>query len=343
MRWTLVLLLTLSLTLAACGGGDGTPVVTRSLGLHVAEAEDGDFDAAMDLAQDAGVSVVHLSLNWNDIETAPGVYGNAFLGIADLYFPARGVTVHLTLRPINTVRVEVPDDLVGLAWDDPQMILRFNQLLDFVFAQIPNVDVGVLAIGNEVDGVLASAADYAAYKVFFEATRAHARTLRPGLRVGVTAMFPGLTGAPRDWLVDLNAAADFVSVTYYPLTAGFVRAPTVVGGDFAALVALYPLKAIVLQECGYPSSPDCGGTEQMQRDFVVEVFRAWDAQPTIEHVSFFKQTDWADADLDAFLVYYGISTPEFRGFLASLGMRHWNGAAKPAWTAFVTEAAARGY
>lgn len=339
MRWALLSLL----TLAACSGNDSAPVATRALGLHVAEAEDGDFDAAMDLAQDAGVSVVHLSLNWNDIETAPGVYDNALLDIANIYFPARAVTVHLTLRPINTVRIEVPSDLAGVAWDDPQMTARFNQLLDYVFAQLPAVDVGVLAIGNEVDGVLLSAADYAAYKTFFEATRAHARSLEPGLRVGVTAMFPGLTGALRDRLVDLNAAADFVSVTYYPLTAGFVRAPTVVGGDFAALVALYPGKAIVFQECGYPSSPDCGGTEQMQRDFVVEVFRAWDAHDSIEHISFFKQTDWAAADIDDFLVYYGIATPEFRGFLASLGMRHYDGTAKPAWNAFVAEAAARGY
>jgi hypothetical protein len=338
MRLALLLLV----ALAACGGGDA-PFVVRPLGLHVGEAQGEDFDAAMDLAQDNGVSVVHLSLNWNDIETAPQVYDNALLGIANLYFPARGLTVHLTLRPINTVRVEVPSDLAGLAWDDPQMIARFNQMLDYVFAQLPAVDLGVLAIGNEVDGVLLTQADYAAYKVFFEATRAHARSLAPGLRVGVTAMFPGLTGASRDWLVDLNAAADFVSVTYYPLTAGFVRDPTVVGGDFAALVALYPGKPIVVQECGYPSSPDCGGTEQMQRDFVVEAFRAWDAQPTIEHISFFKQTDWDAADIDEFLDYYGISTPEFRGFLASLGMRHYDGTAKPAWDAFVAEAAARGY
>jgi len=337
--------LLLLLTLAACGGGDGAPIIsgTRALGLFVGEAEDGDFDAAMDLAQDAGVSVVHLAFNWNEIETAPQVYGNAFLGIADIYFPARGVTVYLTLQPINTVRTEVPSDLAGLAWDDPQMIARFNQLLDYVFAQIPAVDVGVLAIGNEVDGVLASAAEYAAYKRFFLATRAHARTLRPGLRVGVTAMFDGLMGSPRDWLVDLNAAADFVSVTYYPITAFMVRAPTVVAGDFAALVALYPNKAIVVQECGYPSSPDCGSTEQMQRDFVVEAFRAWDAQPGIEHVSFFKQTDWADATVDSLLVYYGFSTPEFRGFLGSLGMRRFDGTAKPAWNTFVAEAAARGY
>ena len=341
MRLGLLLLL----TLAACGGGDGAPIVTstRALGLHVGEAQDGDFDAAMDLAQGAGVSVAHLSFNWTDIETSPQVYGNAFLGVANVYYPARGVRLHLTLRPINTVRAEVPTDLAGLAWDDPQMILRFNQLLDFVFAQIPAVDLGVLAIGNEVDGVLLNASDYAAYNTFFQATRTHARSLRPGLRVGVTAMFDGLTGAPRDLLVDLNAAADFVSVTYYPMAAGLVRAPTVVDGDFAALVALYPGKPIVVQECGYPSSPDSGSSEQMQRDFVLEAFRAWDAHAGIEHLSFFKQTDWSDADVDGFLVYYGLATPEFRGFLASLGMRHYDGTAKPAWNAFVAEAAARGY
>ena len=342
-------LLMLALFASACGGSSSPAPApnTRILGMAVDVAEDDDFDAAADLAQSAGVQAFHTAFTWSDIETAPQVYGNPLLGVMDIYFPPRGLKINLTIQNINTVRREVPSDLETVPWDDPTMIARFNQMLDFLFAQIPNVELSELAIGNEVDGVLSGQAEYDEYRVFFEAARAHARTLRPGLRVGVTATFGGLVGPDATHLQALNTSADVISVTYYPLLPDFtVSDPSVVGADFDALVALYPGRTIVFQECGYPSSPDCNSSEVKQRDFVAAVFQAWDRHASqIDHISFFKQTDWSDATVDGFLVYYGVATPEFRGYLISLGMRTFAGAGtdKAAWTAFEQEAAARGW
>lgn len=334
------------LLLAGCGGGSGAVVAElRVLGIHASEASDDDFDAAVDLALGAGAGALHLHLDWSTLETDVEVYDATFPDIANLYYPARGIRLYLTLRPINTVRREVPADLAAVAWDDPVMIDRFEKLLDFLFDRMRDVDIAALAIGNEVDGVLDSADDYAAYRVFLAATAAHARTLRPGLAVGVTAQFGGLLGPNAARLQDLNGVADFVSVTYYPLDAGFaVRPPSVPGPDFDALVALYPGREIVIQECGYPSSPDCNSTEQMQRDFVVEVFRAWDRhRDRIPHIAFEHLHDWSDATVDEFTVYYGSADPGFRGFLASIGLRSHDGIPKPAWNALVAESAARGF
>jgi len=343
-------LLVVALLLGACGGGSPTSDTnpdTRILGLTVNPAEGMDFVAASDLAQDAGVQSMHLAFTWNGIETAPQIYGNTLLGVANLYFPARGVPLSLNLQTINTVTREVPSDLESVAWDDPVMISRFKAMLDYLFAQIPDLQISELAIGNEVNGLLRTQSDYDAYRTFFEAARAHVKTIRPDLPVGVTVTFSGVTGPDAALVQSLNANADYLSVTYYPLQSDFtVRDPSEVGGDFDLLVALYPGKPIMFQECGYPSAAVCNSSEQKQSDFVRAVFAAWDRHATrITHITFFLLNDWSDAAVDGYLDYYGVATPEFRGYLISLGMRTWDGSGtdKLAWSTFKQEAAARGW
>ncbi len=335
------------LVLAGCGGGSNAPGAGpdwRVLGIHASEASDGDFDAAVNLAVSAGARALHLHLDWSGLEGAPETYDATFPDIANIYYPARGIPLYLTLRPINTVRREVPADLQNVAWDDPVMIQRFAKLLDFLFARMPDVDIPALAIGNEVASVLQTEEDYAAYRTFLMAARAHARTLRPGLAVGVTAQFNELIGASQARIATLNEVTDFVSVTYYPLAAnGLVRAPSVVGSDFDAITAAYPGREVIIQECGYPSSPDTGSSETMQRDFVVAVFAAWDDhKTTISHIAFEHLHDWSEATVDTFTVYYGSTAPAFRGFLATIGLRNHDGTAKLAWAALVAGAGARG-
>src|SRR5882672_4678721 len=78
---------------AACGGGGGSggsnvvPRGARSFGLAIGPAEDGDYDGAFAKALAIGVDVTSLSLAWDEIETAPGVFANPFLGVAEAYYP----------------------------------------------------------------------------------------------------------------------------------------------------------------------------------------------------------------------------------------------------------------
>src|SRR5262245_59416627 len=89
----------------------------RRLGLVVGAAEDGDYEAAMQLALAAGVHSVPLSFGWDEIETAPSTFTNPWLAVADAYYPAKHVSVQLTLAPIDTTVDRMPADLKGLAYD----------------------------------------------------------------------------------------------------------------------------------------------------------------------------------------------------------------------------------
>jgi hypothetical protein len=68
----------------------------RRLGLAVGPAEDGDFEAAMQLALAAGVHSVPLSFGWDEIETAPSTFTDPWLAVADAYYPTKRVSAQRT-------------------------------------------------------------------------------------------------------------------------------------------------------------------------------------------------------------------------------------------------------
>ena len=174
-----ILLILAALTFAACGGnGSSTPANTgngntggtgvvpkgaRLMEIQVSEPASGDFAAAFNLAQTAGMDSASLSVDWNGVDigtdnnTVPPtpIYASDpntdFLAIANGCYPNSNTKLSLMLRPITTLTRMVPPGFENLAWDDPAMIDRFKAFIDHVFAKIPNLDIAAIAIGSEVD------------------------------------------------------------------------------------------------------------------------------------------------------------------------------------------------
>lgn len=347
------ILLAACLLASACADDDSsptrgaTPVARgdRLLGIDVNEADDGDFERAFDAARGAGMDVVSLSLAWDDIEPTPGAFDSPYPAIANLFYGAADVAVALTLAPLDTNNDRRPADLAGLAFDDPEVIARFNALLTWVLQQMPDVRLAVLSIGNEIDGSLAGAGQWASYRRFFEAAASQARDLRPGLRVGAKAMFSGLTGPQRSELTELNTLSDVVLATYYPLGDDFSpRDPVVVGDDLDRLVALYPDRPLMLMETGYPSGELCGGSPARQAQFVREIFGWWDRHAgQVELVTFTWLTDIPEAAVEHYVAYYGVGSPCFAEYLRSLGLRTSSGSDKAGFRELRAQAGARGW
>ena len=121
-----------------------------------------------------------------------------------------------------------------------------------------------------------------------------------------------------------------------------------VARDLVRLATLFPDHPIRLQECGYASGAGCGGSEAAQADFVSAVFDAWDQlADRLVHVDFTWQHDVSTTTVDGWVTAYGMSghphEDAFRAYLATLGLHHHDGSAKPAWDRLTVEAAARGW
>jgi len=320
-------------------------------------------------AQALGVQVLPFSLDWDQIEPdTPTVCdaGSSYtdpvgsLAAFNALLPDAGMAASLNIRTVNTNLLAVPASLQANAFDGGQaaidlMACRFDRMLDFVFTQIPDLQLVSLQIGNEIDAYPgAGAVDFwSNYWGFFAQVSAYARAKRAGLKVGITATFPGLVGTSGNPLAQgglgqINQIADLVGFTYYPLdSSGQVEDPSVVQSDFAAAVAAAPpgLPLFVL-EAGYPSDgPSCGSSQAMQASFVEDLFGAWDANATrIAYVSFLRLDDTSQQDALSAAGGYGLgSSATFVAFLETLGLEQYDGGHKPALQALGEQAASRGW
>jgi len=343
--------------LNSCGSGSTAGAIqptlkgARTFAIDVKEGSGETYDAAFTIAQNLGVSDVQLSMDWDLIETSAG-FDFTIPDIAELYYPKKQMPVTLVFRPIDTGRRTVPSDLTSKAFDDAQMISRFQAFLTAIKGRLKKTQVARIEIGNEVDAWLGTdKTKWASWTTFYRQVSATAHTLwGASMPVGCTVQYTGLTQpSTSDLAKTLNSYTDFVAVNYYPLNPNFtVRPTTVIDSDFQILVNHYPTRPIVFQECGYPSSAACMSTPDAQSAFITAVFRAWDKHAkAIVHIDFAWLTDVSSTTLDQWVVTYGMtgnpSLPAFRGYLGSLGLRDPMGKAKPALTQLSTELSRRAW
>lgn len=359
----LVLALTSAVTLfVSCGDGSAEPETgydvipaknpqpagNRLLGIGITESEEG-FESSFNNAMEAGLQVTEILLPWDSIEVAPGVYQDPMGGVlqAIAWFGYYDVEVMFNFAVVNTVQSTVPEYLSGYSWDSPEMISAFNDMVDWVMLQIPaSVTVISISIGNEVDLFLPDG-DWDAYCDFVYATADHIRSNYPGITIGVKNTFSnGVAGADLQHVQQANQYTDVVMLTYYPQDAAFqVLDPEDVHVHLDMMEDVFPGREIWLNEAGYQSGSEyCGSSLTKQAQFYHEFFTAWDDHSdTFKLALFIWLHDISDEQLLEFEDYYGISNPAFLEYLATLGLRYYDGTDKYAWIQFLEETGARGW
>ena len=334
------------------------PAGDRIMSFQVDMAENNNYDSAYNYALNACMQSIHHAFSWKAMEPEPGnISGQLFdlLDIVNIYHPAFGINVELNIPVVNTVTREVPVDLESTPFSDSVMIARFKVLLDSIFSKIPDVELSLLTIGNESDIFWGTdEAKYLDFKIFLDSVSVYAKSLYfdmhgTELNIGTTLTHEGLVNpAISAYCQQLNSDVDVVSVTYYGIDQTMmVIPPADVSAELGELVALYPdmNKPIYLAECGYPSSTTNGSSLELQRQFIENVFTAWDTySDNIKYISFFKTTDWSQAEVDTLAIYYGLeNNVVFKEFLRTLGLRTYpgDGSNKPAYEQLKCELAAR--
>ncbi len=355
------------------GGVDGArgapvPKGKRVLGIAV-DFTDLDFPRRIDVARDAGAQTTDVTFGWNEIERpydagvadaaddaddggppdagapATTVISNQALHVVNLVLSDRRVEATLSIEAVGLEGSRAPADLAARPLDDAQLEARYDKLLDYVFSQLPDTTLTALVVASSVDAWLTADPRRApAFAAFVAHVATHARTLRPGLKVGF-AVDP-LTAAAR--AADLAAAwrsSDFVAFDYIsgPRLGG--AQPT--DSDVAKMITLADsaigTKPVLLRQAGYPSSAT-GGPEGAQATFVTEVFRAWDRRADRILGLVFRELDDATPQQTAALAARtGRSDPGFLTVFGSLGMHDVKYREKPAFSVLRREARARGW
>ncbi|MGB8813329.1 MAG: hypothetical protein WCC57_09090 [Paracoccaceae bacterium] len=305
----------------------------QTLSVAVTMAQDRDFIQAMLAAQKIGAQATTLSLFWDET-MVDGHYAPArdWSTVANSFYPTIRVKLSLVLSVIDTVVDRRPAELRGLAWDDPALLTAFEAYATAVISRMDRVDLVSISIGNEVDGYLASGAEWAAYQQFFIRAKAVVKRLRPSVPVGVNLTWPELNGASGEQAQALAAQGDVWLINHYSLDGGFaIRPPSEITATLDAMLKMAGDAPVYLAEVGYPSG-GCGSDEAGQLAFYQTLFAAWDARAArIPLITLVWLHDLPDSEVQNLAEYYGVGGDCFARYLGTLGLRTYEGEDKPAY------------
>lgn len=310
----------------------------------------------------------------------PGLRYSVDPGFFDIIAAANAVyagsRVGLSIRTINTTRVEIPNDLAALidpatgrvAFGHQRLADRFDAFTAYLLQEMSDeIELVFVSVGNEIDVYLGEdEAAWDAYADFVEA-------VAPAVRTHLEALQGGSTGVPvgakithavlergqavQARLDRIVEASDAVMYNFYPQYPDFTLAPAAAIGEAmdGALDRFDPSLPILITEFGVhsadPAQPVCGivcphctGSEAVQAAHYRTLFEEWDERADrIRLVMLNWLTDIPCSTVEMFEDYYGISDPGFLSYLATLGLRRRDATRKQAFQTIATEARARGW
>lgn len=360
------LFLTFSLLLlASCGGGgDTTPNIplaqtpiqgSRILGMDVKDTPSVPYVSAYQQAMDMGVREVSISLDWNSLEPTVGSYDDTLPAIIDSFYPYQISNTTLVLRPLDTPGPRLPTGLTG-SYNDATIITAFENFLTHLHAQLPSLNASGkltrIQIGNEIDAYLGSdTVKWAQWQTFFDAAKAKIKSLwGAGVEVSSVVQFSALQNtSTRTQYLNALTSMDSATLTYYPLNVDFtVRPASTVTTDFDFAVNTITNKAIIFQECGYPSSTVNNSSETLQADFITAVFKAWDThRKRIKLIDFAWQYDVSETTVNQWVTDFSMAGQAnentFKNYLWTLGLSNYDSSEKPALQRLKDELKARAW
>lgn len=296
--------------------------------------------AAYDRTLKAGINFMACYGKWRDIEPRKGHYNFSTLNFQVSLAEQHNYPISFTFQIIDTVARTFPPYLKGKPWTNSEVR---NQVMALIDAMAPRFRGRVkwFMFGNEVDSYfLKHPNQVSGFASLYAAVARRLKRLDPGIQVSTTLQFSGLSHL-NDLLKPLNSQMDFLALTYGPYNPDWtVKSPSVVPGDFQAMMHFAHGRKILLQEIAYPSSPVNKSSQTKQAEFYQQVFNELrEYHSSIIGASFMYLADLPNHTGHALSSYYGASGSQpFRTLLQTLGMFDAKGNPKKSWKVFLQEA-----
>jgi hypothetical protein len=331
-----LLLAALALLAAAPEPAPGPPAPALGLDVNLAPGSPAaEQQRAFELVRRTGVSLYALTLSWSAAEPSPGKYRVEGLTRTARLLRQSGALLHLDLPLVAGRTRDVPADLAGVAFDDSKLSLRLGRLLDALEPALR--DIATLSLGYEADAYFADKPDeLRAYRRLFDGAVSFLARKVSHLKVGVTTASPTESPAPAV-AAALHQRSPVLFYIYSPFEEGkpyWHRDPAVIETDWKALLAQSGDRLIAFPEVSFSSAPENGSTPDKQADFVRRMRRLL-AGTDGRRLLFARWVSWRDTAPEV-LKPEAAEIDRRRGaFFAHRGLQAQDGAAKPAWRAWV--------
>jgi hypothetical protein len=314
------------------------------IGSSLGASEGGSGPETIAMMTEAGLDLVYGQAQWSTLETppAPPDFDTAFSTLIHVYeqYPQFDCLIAV-IKPIDTNIRTLPADIAGKPFSDPEVLMRFDRVVDDLAAHPLAEKLSYLFIGNEVDQYLAkNSGEFPAWKGFLGRAVDRVREKMPHLQAGTIHTFQGIRDNP--WTFDpLVEVVDVLGVTYYPWGPNVSMRPVLETiGDlrFLQLVAAVAQKPLIFTEIGYASSPVSLSSEWEQALFVLRTFFTLKNPVSLEVVPealhWMMTFDPPEGFTEAYAEEQGVSSPEFVAMMDSLGLIERDGTEKYGWKIF---------
>lgn len=300
-------------------------------------------------ALEAGMSVGRLQIDWDELEPRPGEYDRDALEGRLAEYSRLGLQTFLLISVYDSYGPVVPGYLEGRALDDPELVRRFNRLMDWVIPTLVAHDGYMISVLNEADnsfGEVAGLHDQAL--TFLTEAKRHIHGIDERMAVTAT-LAEGNVGTGRPGVQALIGASDVACFNFYgaELTGEFPyyepQSPQEIRADVERMLEISREKHVVIQELGMFAGSDLlRSDEETQRRFFEVFFHEMERQERLRAAYVFQLVDWSP-EVSALMAepLHAEAVPEefirvFTESLETMGLiRYEDGVRKPAWDEFV--------
>jgi hypothetical protein len=312
---------------------------------------EGTATAALISAMSAGARGLVLSYTWSELASDGDAAQGAWSELATIAKVARqqGRGLLLDIRTVDSTLDGRPPELAGSsapAWDSAETVDAIQVLIDRLFQpEMVGTELRYLSLGFEFDRYLdanpSQREPYARFaaKVIDSVSR---NVNRPAhMQPGVTWSKDGWRNGLPDWATSLVAASDVMMLSYAAQDdSHHAMSPDAARAELEKLV-IEAGKPVVLQQVSYPSSSLIGGSEQMQAQWLQELFGlVATRRASIPWVAVHALHDPSPARCLSQAQAQGLpGSAEVYAYWCSTGLRARDGTPKAGFEAFVAGAA----
>jgi hypothetical protein len=307
------------------------------------------IEARWQEALDAGMSVGRLQIDWDELEPQRGEYDKDALENRLEEYRSLGLQTFLLISVYDSDGPVVPDYLEGRSLNDPELILRFNRLMDWVIPMLTAYDGYMISVLNEADNSFGGIPGlHDQVLEFLQEVKRHIRTIDD--RMAVTATIAeGNVGIGKPGVQALIDESDVACFNFYGATA-LAEFPyyepqgeAEIRADIARMLDISGSKQIVIQELGmWSGSTLLPSNAEIQRRFFEIFFEEMERQDRIRAAYVFQLVDWSPEVTQIFVdILRDENVPEefidvFVESLETIGLiRYEDGMRRPAWDEFI--------
>ena len=300
-------------------------------------------------AINTGMSVCRLQIDWPELEPSPKTYDKANFEQRLMEMKVQELQPFLLISAYDSHGPVVPDDLAKKNFDDPELIQRFNNVMDWVIPLLVKYGGYLISISNEADNSFNEVPNlHNQILTFLLEVKKHIHQINENMAVTVT-FAEGSLDEEKPGINEILAACDVACWNFYGAKSQFsfpyyvAQTESEIKSDINRMLDVSGEKNIVIQELGmYSGNTTLNSSQETQRKFFEVFFTEMKNNERIKAAYNFQLVDWSPEVTEIFvraLEEEGLPQDfidQFSESLETIGLIHYdNGIRKKSWDEFI--------